>query len=80
MLSANVATGHAIATQNGGTDTVFSANVPLGAVGEHSVTITTGTGGGFFIGAMGGSLVAELLRCERCADGVGRSTDADWKL
>ena len=47
-LHANVETGHAIATQNGGTDTVFSASVPLGAVGEHSVTISTSAAGGVF--------------------------------
>jgi lysophospholipase L1-like esterase len=48
-LSATVATGHPIATQNGGTDTVFLAAVPLGVEGKHKVTITTTSAeGGFF--------------------------------
>jgi lysophospholipase L1-like esterase len=48
-LNATVGTGHPIATQNGGTDTVFLANVPLGAAGQHKVTIaTTSAEGGFF--------------------------------
>jgi lysophospholipase L1-like esterase len=34
-----------VATQNGTLDTVFVARIPLGAVGQHSVTVTTGLTG-----------------------------------
>lgn len=41
ILNATVNTGHALATQNGTTDTVFVQGVPLGAVGTHVVSLTT---------------------------------------
>jgi hypothetical protein len=40
-LNASTTGGQPIATQNSTTDTIFLATVPLGAVGKHSVTITT---------------------------------------
>jgi lysophospholipase L1-like esterase len=48
VLNSIVNTGHAISTVNGSTDSIFLASVPLGAAGDHNVTITTGSGGGFF--------------------------------
>jgi lysophospholipase L1-like esterase len=47
-LSTIVNTGHAIATVNGSSDTVFAIPISLGAVGKHNVTITNGANGGFF--------------------------------
>jgi hypothetical protein len=40
-LNASTAGGQPIATQNSTTDTIFLATISLGAVGKHSVTITT---------------------------------------
>jgi lysophospholipase L1-like esterase len=40
-LNASTAGGQPIATQNSTTDTIFLATIPLGAVGKHTVTITT---------------------------------------
>lgn len=40
-MTLSAASVQPIATQNGTTDTVFLASVPLGAAGQHSVTITT---------------------------------------
>lgn len=41
VMTLSAASVQPIATQNGTTDTVFLASVPLGAVGQHQVTITT---------------------------------------
>jgi lysophospholipase L1-like esterase len=46
-LSATVATGQAIDTKNGTTDTIFLAMIPLGEEGEHTITLTTTTPGFF---------------------------------
>ena len=40
--------GRGISTPNGTTDTIWAVGIPLGAVGAHTVTITNGSGGGFF--------------------------------
>ena len=40
-MTLSAASVQPIATQNGTTDTVFLASVPLGTVGQHTVTITT---------------------------------------
>jgi lysophospholipase L1-like esterase len=47
-LSTIVNTGHAIATHNGLSDTIFAVAIPLGAAGAHNITITNGPNGGFF--------------------------------
>jgi len=46
-LSATVSTGHAIDTENGTSDTIFVASIPLGEAGPHSITLTTTTPGFF---------------------------------
>lgn len=40
--------GRGISTPNGTTDTIWAVGIPLGAAGTHTVTITNGSGGGFF--------------------------------
>ncbi|SEG48377.1 GDSL-like Lipase/Acylhydrolase family protein [Bryocella elongata] len=47
-LHTQVATGHAISTLRGTTDTIFLETAPLGAAGVHTVTLTTSAAGGFF--------------------------------
>ena len=42
-----VNTGHSIRTYNGTTDTIFVLQVPLGKVGNHSISIKTSSSGGF---------------------------------
>jgi hypothetical protein len=51
-LSATVNTGHVISTQNNTTDTIFLADVPLGAVGAHTVTIMVTSAEGSFFSVM----------------------------
>jgi lysophospholipase L1-like esterase len=46
-LSATVTTGQAIDTKNGTSDTIFLASVPLGEVGQYTVTLTTTMPGSF---------------------------------
>jgi len=46
-LSAQVATGQAIDTKNGTSDTIFLASVPLGEAGQYDVALTTTTPGFF---------------------------------
>jgi lysophospholipase L1-like esterase len=60
-LSAEVTTGQVIDTKNGTTDTIFLASIPLGEVGQYTVTVTTTTPGFFSLqwaGVSGGNYAA----------------------
>ncbi len=47
-LSTIANSGYGISTPDGATDTIWAVGIPLGAAGTHTVTITTGSSGGFF--------------------------------